>query len=220
MKRRSSTWGNIVLFSALIGLVGGTLWLMQTLQPTVSDVPATPTVRPTVPAVIQTAAPTERVNTTEPPPTPAVISHSNSIENASLFIPAAGINAPVIRVFLQDRGWDVSRLGMNVGHLQGTNWVDMGPGNVVLSGHVEMRSGQRGVFAGLDTLASGDPIILTYRDREYHYNVIEIRNVQPDDMTPLYPTTTARLTLITCDDYDFLRNVYDERTVIVAEGRG
>lgn len=205
-----------MLFSALIGLVGGVIWLMQTLQPTESDAP---TITPTVSAVIHTAAPTEIASTAEPSPAPAVISHSDSIENATLFIPAAGINAPVIRVFLQDRGWDVSRMGMNVGHLQGTNWVDMGPGNVVLSGHVEMRSGQRGIFATLDTLAPGDPIILTYRNREYHYTVTEMRNVQPDDMTPLYPTTNARLTLITCDDYDFLRNVYDERTVLVAEGR-
>lgn len=205
-----------MLFSALVGLVGGAIWLMQTLQSSESDALATPTVRPTA---IQTAEPTEITSTAEPSPAPAVISHSDSIENASLFIPAAGINAPIIRIFLQDRGWDVSRLGMNVGHLQGTNWVDMGPGNVVLSGHVEMRSGQRGIFATLDTLTPGDPIILTYRNREYHYTVTEMRNVQPDDMTPLYPTTTARLTLITCDDYDFLRNVYDERTVIVAERR-
>jgi sortase (surface protein transpeptidase) len=33
----------------------------------------------------------------------------------------------------------------------------------------------------------------------------------------LYPTDTDRITLITCDSYDFLQNTYQDRLVVVAD---
>jgi sortase (surface protein transpeptidase) len=39
----------------------------------------------------------------------------------------------------------------------------------------------------------------------------------PDDLTVLYPTTDERLTLITCDSYDFLQDAYLERMVVIAD---
>ncbi len=140
------------------------------------------------------------------------------IADASLFIPAAGINAPIINVYLNGRSWDIDNLGMNIGHLQGTNWVTDGmAGNIVLSGHVEMRDGRRGVFEPVKNLAPGDLVLLRHGDEERRYSVTEIYNVEPDDLTPLYPTDEDRLTLITCDSYNFISDSYQERTVVIAQ---
>jgi len=44
-----------------------------------------------------------------------------------------------------------------------------------------------------------------------------VRQVEPDDLTPLYPSTTEQLTLITCGSYNFFSDEYEIRTVVVAE---
>lgn len=138
------------------------------------------------------------------------------ISDATIFIPSAGVLAPIVEVFLDGQSWDVSKLGANVGHLQGTSWLDA-PGNVVLSGHVEMANGGRGVFASLEELKEGEPIIVTYKGVERRYAVTELKHVEPDDLTPVFPTAGDRLTLITCDSYDFLQDAYLQRVVVVAE---
>lgn len=135
---------------------------------------------------------------------------------ARLIAPTAGINAEVIESYLSGQSWDVSDLGIYAGHLQGTSWVDR-PGNVVLAGHVEMSDGRTGVFANIDELAVGDPIILRQDGVEHVYNVTEMLTVEPNDLSVLYPTSTNRLTLITCSDYSFLEDVYQQRFVIIAE---
>ena len=136
----------------------------------------------------------------------------NEITDSSIFIPSAGVLSPIVRIYLDGTSWDVDGLGMNVGHLEGTSWLDRGPGNIVLSAHVEMRDGRAGAFAFI-----GDLVILKQGNEERHYAVTEIRNVAPDDLSVVYPTTSERLTLITCDGYDFLQNAYTERTVVIAE---
>lgn len=151
---------------------------------------------------------------------PQTIAGYESIANAQLLIPAAGISAPIIQVYLDGTSWDVSQLGMNVGHLQGTSWLDapnVQAGNIVLSGHVEMRDGRQGIFAPVRDLGVGEVIILQVEGQDHRFMVSEVRNVDPSDLSPLYPTDGERLTLITCDDYDFLSNSYQERTVIIAE---
>lgn len=134
---------------------------------------------------------------------------------ATLFAPTAGISTPIIQTYLDGVSWDVRELGAAVGHLQGTGWLDR-PGNIVLAGHVELTSGRRGVFASIDRLNVGDPLIVTQDGRQRIYIVRELRRVAPDDMTVLYPAADERLTLITCANYDFLRDVYHERLVVVA----
>jgi LPXTG-site transpeptidase (sortase) family protein len=138
------------------------------------------------------------------------------IQEARVLIPTAGVNALVVSVYLDSESWDVSQLGGNAGHLQGTAWFDA-PGNIALAGHAEMADGSAGIFARLEQLRLGDPIILTLGDREQRYSVTDVRRTAPDDLTPLYPTTSDQVTLITCDGYNFLQNVYQERIVVVAE---
>jgi LPXTG-site transpeptidase (sortase) family protein len=90
-------------------------------------------------------------------------------------------------------------------------------GTIVLAGHVEMGDGRRGVFATVGELKMGDPLYLTQHDDERIYQVTEIRQVAPDDLTVLYPAPEDKLTLITCTDYDFVQNVYLQRLIVVAE---
>jgi sortase (surface protein transpeptidase) len=47
--------------------------------------------------------------------------------------------------------------------------------------------------------------------------VTEIRTTTPDDLSPIMPTRSERLTLITCGAYDFFQDAYLERLIIVAE---
>lgn len=178
-----------------------------------------------------TAGPTEVIQVPEgPPPTdpvptpaPPVNAASNLAalapvipEDTALFIPSAGIYARVVQAYLDGRSWDVSRLGNNVGHLQGTAWFTQ-PGNVVLSGHVELGDGRQGVFANLDDLQIDDIIVLTSNGVERRYTITEITSTTPDDLSPVMPTSSDRLTLITCDSYDFWQDAYLERIIIVAE---
>lgn len=137
-----------------------------------------------------------------------------------LFIPSAGIYTPIVQAFLDGTSWDVSGLGENAGHLQGTPWIS-DPGNVVLSGHVEMADGRLGVFANLSVLKIDDLIVITDENGvENVYVVRRIWNTRPDDLSPLYSEEKDTLTLITCDEYNFLENSYLERTIIRAERLG
>lgn len=43
-----------------------------------------------------------------------------------------------------------------------------------------------------------------------------IRSTEPDDLSVLYPSAQNMLTLITCDNYDFVSNTYLTRTIVTA----
>ncbi|MGB1288055.1 MAG: sortase, partial [Aggregatilineales bacterium] len=137
-------------------------------------------------------------------------------ENAEIFIPNAGIRTSVVEAFLDGVSWDVSRLGDNAGHLQGTPWVGDG-GNAVISGHVERSNGQPGIFANIGELNPGDLIVVMVDGNEWRYTVTEITTALPGDLSPLQQNGSERLTLITCDNYNFIQDSYLDRTVVVAE---
>jgi len=134
----------------------------------------------------------------------------------TLLIPTANVYAPIVEVYFGDQGWEVANLGENIGHLQGTDWIDA-PGNIVLAGHVELADGRAGVFAHIGEVEVNDPLFLRLGDMERRYRVTEVRTVSPDDMSVIYPTPDDRLTLITCADYDFSQNTYRVRVVVIAE---
>ncbi len=152
-----------------------------------------------------------------PSPTPIIARDLGpDIENAALVIPNAGIVAPIVRAYIGAGSWDVSSLGNNVGHLEGTRWIPEN-GNIVLSGHVELSDGRQAIFANLHELQIGDRIIITQDGNDFHYDVTSVSAYQPTDLTPIYPSTDNRLTLITCGAYDFISDSYLERVVVVAE---
>ena len=149
-------------------------------------------------------------------PTAATPAAREITQGASFYAPTMGLTADIVETYLDGVSWDVTDLGANVGHLEGTAWLDA-PGNVVLAGHVEMRDGRAGIFAQLNNLQIGDPIMLYQNDGAHVYEVRQKFITEPDDMTVVYPSTTARLTLITCSAYDFLQDAYLERYVVIAD---
>ncbi len=151
---------------------------------------------------------------TQPLPT-ATSAGTPTVDGPTLFIPTAGVSAPIITVFFNNGLWDVSHLGMSVGHLQRTPWLNE-RGNVVLAGHVEMADGRTGIFATLESLQMGDRITITEAERDYHYSVTSVKHVAPDDLTVLQPSAQPSVTLITCSDYNVVSDVYEQRLVVTA----
>lgn len=176
----------------------------------------------TAPQTAASSSTTVNTNTaaTSPDAQTASAQSPDAFAGAEIFIPSAGIIAPITQVYLDGVSWDVTRLGNNVGHLQGTSWLDDQPGNIVLSGHVELSDGRQGIFANLNSLQVGQVITLSRGSEQWNYMIVSVETVQPDDLTPLYPSDQARLTLITCDGYNFFTDRYQVRTVVVADRIG
>lgn len=137
-------------------------------------------------------------------------------EDTAIFIPTAGIWSDVIQAYLDGGNWDIRNLRSNAGHLEGTPWVNQ-PGNVVISGHVELSSGLPGIFSNLEVIEIGQVITIISEGVEHRYIVTETYNTVPSDLAPLMPTQDDRLTLITCNSYDLVTNAYRERLIVVAE---
>ncbi|TVR24561.1 MAG: sortase [Anaerolineaceae bacterium] len=209
----------LTLFAAIFG-VGLLIFDALTTTPDTDTSTATATPRYADPAlgVMATAAPVDSPADAELASAQTVqLPGTFPLDGAQIVIPSIAVNSPIIQVYLSGNSWDVDSLGLNVGHLQGTTWLSGRPGNIVLSGHVEMGDGRRGVFTNLGELEDGALIILQQGDTERRYIVTEKSVVTPDNLDPVRPTSDERLTLITCDDYDFFSDAYATRTVIVAE---
>ncbi len=192
----------------LIGLAAGVGYLLYDqglLSPQSIVVPIVPT-ETALPAVEEALA----------APTPAPAAARDITFGARFYAPTAGIAGEIVETYLDGTSWDVSQLGPNVGHLQGTAWLNT-TGNIVLAGHVEMADGSAGIFAPLDKLQIGDPISLSQDGEERTYQVTQKFTTNPTDLSVLYPVQNERLTLITCSAYDFLQDIYLERFVVVAE---
>jgi LPXTG-site transpeptidase (sortase) family protein len=154
---------------------------------------------------------------TSPTPAPVLTATAQpTVSVPTLSVPTAGVIARIVDVYLNGTGWDVSQLGQNVGHLDGTASITE-TGNVILVGHVEMPDGSAGIFSRINQINPGDPIVLENGRGRKYYTVAEVRKVAPDDLSVLYPSQDDQLTLITCGDYNILQNTYLERIVVVAK---
>jgi sortase (surface protein transpeptidase) len=52
---------------------------------------------------------------------------------------------------------------------------------------------------------------------EQTFQVTQKFATEPSNLSVLYPSQTEKITLITCSDYDFLRDTYLERVIVIAE---
>ena len=202
-----------VLRLVILGVVAGIAFL---IFDNMRNNSASPAPTPTLAATIAPAGQPTAVSTSVAQPG-SEESYVNRPQpgTTNLFIPSAGIFTPVVEVFLDGTSWDVSQLGNNVGHLEGTAWVDTG-GNVALSGHVELSDGRQGIFANIDELEVGDLIEIQQGEEVWRYSVAEVTTTTPEDLTPIYPSDVEKLTLITCGNYDFFQDSYLERIVVTA----
>jgi len=206
---------------------------IATATPPQAFVELTPTLKPTEPPAINTPVPQPAISLV----TPTVVSSLQSetivqspIRPGSplpehpatrLVIPAMQLDVPVIISPIVSQTWQVDHLGTEfVGHLEGT--ASPGdPSNVVLAGHVTVAHNVYGPFAGLGHLNPGDPIIVYANDQPYTYIVDYRQLVERTDVDIAYPTTTGRLTLITCSNWSDEMGAYQQRLIVVghlAEG--
>ncbi len=134
-----------------------------------------------------------------------------------LSIPSLGVTAPIVHLAVDNGTWDVHNLGNNAGHLLGTAWFDNAiAGNIVFAGHVELRDGTRGIFAGLSSVPTGESIVIHSGSWSRRYLIEASYETDPSDLGPLYASQREIVTLITCSDYDWLGNTYHRRHVVVA----
>lgn len=133
-----------------------------------------------------------------------------------LAIPALDVQTTVVGVPLVDGQWDVSWLGDQAGHLQGTTWPTW-VGNSVLTGHVWDSDNTPGVFAELHNLKYGDRVEIRADGRTYVYEVRSSQLVSQKNLNILKRNDGyAWLTLLTCEGFDPGTGNYNYRRAVSA----
>jgi LPXTG-site transpeptidase (sortase) family protein len=170
------------------------------VMPATSNIIATPEVEPLV-------YPTQVIT--------SLIALPDIPRGTFVVVPTAQIQAPIVRAYRSGHSWDVSQLARYAGHLDGTS-APGETGNVVLAGHVELANGIAGPFARLKEVAVGDAVYLLQNGVQIAYTVTDAHYTDEYDIGLVQPTPDDRVTLITCDSYDFISNVYQRRFVVIA----
>ncbi len=148
------------------------------------------------------------------PPQPA--DRAYSATEMVLEIPALKQRLVIVGVPLGKDGWDVTWLGGNAGWLQGTAFPTWA-GNTVITAHVWDAWNRPGPFANLKTLKHGDQIKIHAFGQVYTYEVRESARLQPGRTGNVFKHEKLDwLTLLTCEDYQFLWNTYAGRRVVRA----
>jgi LPXTG-site transpeptidase (sortase) family protein len=132
-----------------------------------------------------------------------------------LEIPAFDVEIPIVGVPAAEGEWDVTWLWTQAGHLAGTAFPGQ-PGNSALTGHVYLPSGAPGPFARLGDLAWGDEIVVRAGEQRFVYEVRQVLQVRPGDLSPLRQERLSWLTLLTCQGYDEARDTYRWRLAVRA----
>ena len=137
------------------------------------------------------------------------------VTEAAPEIPALGVRRPIVGVPLREGQWELSWLSSQIGWLQGTSYPTLA-GNTALTAHVYDANGLPGAFVHLHTLKWGDVILIRTSSATYHYEVREVRRVQPDDLSVLRHEDRDWLTLITCQGYQEAQDRYHWRVAVRA----
>lgn len=185
-------------------------------------VPLRPTNAPTLAPAQATSKPptaTPYVQPTRVPPTPAPPTPPQMLsDDPMLSIPSVGIRSEIKTFYLDGVSWAIDPWEPLVGHLQGTAWLDK-TGNMALGAHSEYPDGRPGLFNNLYNVSVGAEIIVSEGGTERRYRVVEVRTVDYQDLSVIYPTSHNRLTLITCDIPSLVpgTNHYQDRLVVIAD---
>jgi sortase A len=136
---------------------------------------------------------------------------------ASLALPTPGPRAPTRLV--------IPSISVDVTVVEGDDWEQLKKGgghhigsanpgergNVVISGHNDIYGE---VFRYLEKVKTGDEVIVYASEQAYRYIVrAPPRIVEPDDVSVMYPTSKATVTLLTCHPY----MVDTRRLVVIGE---
>lgn len=149
--------------------------------------------------------PKNLINPKQPSPTPppAVLAQKvetekeNSPEHIS--IPSLNISLEVAPAIIADNKWTL--------YEDKVSWLitskTPGDGNVILYAH-----NRENLFGGLKDLEPGEKIIVSVRDKNFNYKVVEKRKVLPSDVDAVI-SSENQLTLYTCD------GSFDEKRLII-----
>jgi len=131
--------------------------------------------------------------------TPAIGPGSKSVEPvdrdnlpiALLRIPRVALDVPVFS--------DTSERNLN----RGAGWIvgtatPEGDGNMAIAAHRD------GYFGALEYVEVNDVLELQSLTQSRTYRVTAISVVQPEDLSPLHPTDSAAITLVTCYPFHFV----------------
>lgn len=139
----------------------------------------------------------------------------------ALQIPAIGLGmdggVPIVHLNYKDgtleSGWNLKMLGGYIGELEGGAYLPYA-GNSVLTGHYY----SQGVFVNLVNLRPEDEIIVFGNDgMKYTYSVTNSYWTEPNNVYQLFqPNGERSLTLVTCDDYNFISDEYQKRYIVQA----
>jgi sortase A len=110
---------------------------------------------------------------------------------ALLSIPRLGLSTVVLE------GAEERELKLGPGHIPGTSLPGDG-GNVGVAGHRDT------FFRSLRHITKDDTIRLATGEREYHYQVVSTKIVEPENVQVLQRSTQETLTLVTCYPFDFI----------------
>jgi LPXTG-site transpeptidase (sortase) family protein len=157
------------------------------------------------------AAPSSPPPTATPPP-------GAGLPITRVAIPRTSLDAEAVPARLVDRQgghtWEVP--AYKIGHAEGTAGAGAA-GNAVLVGHVTSQS-LGNVFNDLDQVQVGDTVQVFSADREFDYQVVDVRTVGRTDLSVVRPTATASVTLMTCTGVWLpVVSDYSQRLVVRAE---
>jgi sortase A len=202
---RIALWQLVFLGTGVALIVLGLNRLMQPASRAVTVQEITPGVIPTIP---------DSLTRSDVLPTPTI--DPQAIPRGIKF-PGALVTSRIINAARTQTSWETRYLGDSVGHLQGTSWIGESGGNVVLAGHVTTVYGEPGPFAYLFEAELGDQILVTDGEATYGYRVTAIERVEPQAVEFVAQDGNPRLTLITCDDWDYSAQRYASRLIVIAE---
>lgn len=130
-------------------------------------------------------------------------------------IPSLNMESKVQAVPFVKNTWNIDDLKLDVGWMENTALPDQ-VGNVVMAGHLNLLGYGRGPFVNLSKIQNGATISLYTEQFRYLYQVSTKKVVPETDLSVVAPSTTARLTLITCNTWNAVREEYQNRLVVVA----
>jgi len=109
-----------------------------------------------------------------------------------LIIPKIGVNSPIVE------GPNDSALLKGAWRIPDTSTPDAG-GNTVITGHrFRFLPPNNTTFYLLDKIGVGDKIKVVWNEKEYHYQVVETKIVNPDQAEIMASTEDTTITLYTC----------------------
>lgn len=132
---------------------------------------------------------TEKINTNHP---------------TRILIPKIGLEQPVEDGKIVDGQWNISESGASymIGSCAPGN-----PCNIVVYGHAKEQ-----IFGPLKKIKTGDSITILTETKWYLYKVSEIKDVSPEQISVIGPTSEETLTLFTCTAF-----LDSKRLVVVAK---